>query len=118
MEHTMQPDRYPTTRTTLNKTKVEYVSYLKHQENILREKAKVWCLVNGVTNLTYFHKAIRDRWRRIRINKIFDEYQPWVQGNANVSEEGAKYFKGITSQVPYYKYFQALEGINILLEVI
>ena len=41
MEHTMQPDRYPTTRTTLNKTKVEYVSFLKLQENKLREKAKV-----------------------------------------------------------------------------
>ena len=41
MEHTMQPDRYPTTRTTLNKTKIEYVSLLKLQENILREKAKV-----------------------------------------------------------------------------
>ena len=41
MVHTMQPDRSQITRTTLNKTKVEYMSYLKHQENILREKAKV-----------------------------------------------------------------------------
>ena len=90
MEHTMQPDRYPTTRTTLNKTKIEYVSLLKLQENILREKAKVWCLVNGVINSTYFHKVIQDIWRRIRINKILEKYQPWVQGNANVSEVGVK----------------------------
>ena len=41
-----------------------------------------------------------------------------MQGNANVSEEGAKYLKGITSQVPDYKYFQALEGINIISQVI
>ena len=90
MEYTMQPDWSPTTRTTLNKTKVEYVSFLKLQENKLREKAKVWYLVNGVTNSTYFHMVIQDRWKRIRINKILDEYQPWVQGNAIVYEAGVK----------------------------
>ena len=115
MEHNMQPDRSPTTRTTLNKTKVEYVSYLKLHENILREKAKVWFLVNGITNSTYFHKVIQDRWRRIRINKILDEYQPWVQGNANVSEAWVKSFNETSGQLPDYKYFQALEGISIAI---
>ena len=48
----MQRDRSHTTRTTLKNTKVEFVSYLKIQKNILRKKAKVKWLVNGDTNST------------------------------------------------------------------
>ena len=51
-----------------------------------------------------------------------DEYQPWVQGNANVSKAGVKYLIINTSkhwrvsgQVPGYKYIQALEGIDITI---
>ena len=91
------------------------MSYLKIQENILRQKAKVRCLVNGDTNSTYFHMVIQYWWRRTRINKLLDEYQQWVQGNANVSEIVAKYFKGISCQVPNSNYFQAFEGINIII---
>ena len=38
-----------------------------------------------------------------------------MQANANVSEAVVKYFKGISCQVPNFKYFQALEGINITI---
>ena len=48
----MQRDRSHTTRTTLKNTKVEFVSYLKIQKNILRQKAKVKWLVNRETDPT------------------------------------------------------------------
>ena len=38
-----------------------------------------------------------------------------MQGNANVSEAAVKYFKEISCQVPTFKYFQAFEGINIII---
>ena len=60
LELTMQPDRSHTTRTTLKKTKIEFVSYLIIQKNILRQKAKVKWLVNGDTNSTLSHKFIQD----------------------------------------------------------
>ena len=38
-----------------------------------------------------------------------------MQGNANVSEAVVKYFKGMSCQVSNFKYFQAYEGINIII---
>ena len=38
-----------------------------------------------------------------------------MQGNANVSAAVVKYFKGISCQVPNFKYLQAFEGINIII---
>ena len=44
-----------------------------------------------------------------------DEYQQLVQGNSNISEAVVKYFKVISCQVPNSNYFQAFEGINIII---
>ena len=38
-----------------------------------------------------------------------------MQGNGNVSEAVVKYFKVISCQVPNSNYFQAFEGINIII---
>ncbi|KAG5596621.1 hypothetical protein H5410_037853 [Solanum commersonii] len=52
----------PSTRASLNKIKVEY-------------KSRVKWLVDRDSNTSYFHKTIKDKRRRIGINKIMDEDQ-------------------------------------------
>lgn len=115
LEIYMQDNNSPSTREKLYKTKADYTFYLKTQESILRQKARVKWLVDGDGNTSYFHKTIKDRKRRIGINKIMNEEQEWVEGNVKAAEAGVKYFKRIFGQTPNYNDFQDLEHINITI---
>lgn len=57
-------------RINLNKAKAECIHYLKLQENILRQKARVDWLTDGNSNTAYFHGVIKDKRRRLSIITI------------------------------------------------
>ncbi|WMV42054.1 hypothetical protein MTR67_035439 [Solanum verrucosum] len=115
LEQSLQEDNTPANRTNLNKAKAEYVHHLKIQEAILRQKARVRWLKDGDANSAYFHRVIKNRRRRLSINKIMDENQQWVEGNDKVAEAGVRYFKGIFSQTPEFNDYSNLEAINIMI---
>lgn len=54
-------------RLNLSKARAEYTRFLKLQDNILRQKARVKWLEEGDTNTAFFHGVIKDRRKRLSI---------------------------------------------------
>lgn len=103
------------TRTLLNKTKADDIQYLKVQDSILKQKARVKWLSEGDQNTTYFHSSLKDRRRRLHINKIQDKQLQWVEGNEDISKAAVRYFKGIFCQTHE---FQDMDELKSILPVV
>lgn len=58
------------TRQELNKAHAECISWLAMQESMLKQKAQQKWFEAGDYNSKYFHSMIRDRMRRMQLNKI------------------------------------------------
>lgn len=58
------------TRQELNKAHAGYVKLLSMQESILRQKAQLKWFEAGDYNNKYFHSVIKEKRRRMQLNKI------------------------------------------------
>ncbi|GJR98189.1 RNA-directed DNA polymerase, eukaryota, reverse transcriptase zinc-binding domain protein [Tanacetum coccineum] len=76
----------------------EYVEAMKDEEKLLYQKAKIKWLKVGDKNNAYFHRALKSRNHRNRINAIKD-----TQGNLFQGEEVAEQF------VNHFKIFLGVE---------
>ncbi|XP_070040163.1 uncharacterized protein LOC142177349 [Nicotiana tabacum] len=112
LEMILMNDNSGGNRTKLYKSKAEYIRYLKIQDFILRQKARVKWLSEGDSNTSYFHNVIKDKRRKLGINKIQNEYLQWVEGTKEVSEVASRYFQGIFSQKPEYNDYSKLNIID------
>ncbi|XP_070030068.1 uncharacterized protein [Nicotiana sylvestris] len=99
-------------RTNLNKTRAEYIRYLKIQDSILRQKARVKWLKDGDSNSAYFHNVVKDKRRRLNINKIQNEHYQWVEGTKDISEVAVRYFQGLFCQKDEQNDFSDLDFIE------
>ncbi|XP_060188384.1 uncharacterized protein LOC132617405 [Lycium barbarum] len=84
-----------TDRMRQNKTKVEYIKWLKMEDSILRQKARIKWAEKGDSNTKYFHSTIKARRKRAQIYKIKDRNDQWVEGNANISKAAIDHFSEI-----------------------
>ncbi|XP_059285096.1 uncharacterized protein LOC132038443 [Lycium ferocissimum] len=87
-------------RMLLNKTKAEYIKWLKMEDSILRQKARIKWAEEGDSNTKYFHSTIKARRRRAQIYKIKDRNDHWVEGNANISKVAIDHFSEIFTGNP------------------
>nr|XP_009768439.1 PREDICTED: uncharacterized protein LOC104219445 [Nicotiana sylvestris] len=81
------------TRTKLNKGQDEYIRWMGMPDDILRQKARVNWFEEGDANTKYFHSTIRDRRRRLQIQKIKDCRGRWIEGDSNIGKAGVLHFQ-------------------------
>ncbi|XP_060198361.1 uncharacterized protein LOC132627183 [Lycium barbarum] len=112
LEQKLLEDNNEGNMTNLSRTKVGYIQYLKNQESILKQKARVNWLKEGDPNSAYFHKVIKYRRRRLCINKIQDEHLQWVEGTPRVAEAAVRYFQGVFCQIPAPNDFSELKVVD------
>ncbi|KAH0698618.1 hypothetical protein KY284_012833 [Solanum tuberosum] len=80
LEDTCLTNNTPENRCELSKCKAEFIRYLKIQDSILSQKARVKRFNEGDANAAYFHAIIKDKRRRLTIRRIQDENNNWLEG--------------------------------------
>ncbi|XP_060184145.1 uncharacterized protein LOC132613875 isoform X1 [Lycium barbarum] len=78
----------PENRMNLSKAKAEFIRYLKIQE-------KVKWLEEGDNNSAFFHSVIKEKRKRLNIQKIKDLEGNWVEGTPLVAEAAVKFFSNL-----------------------
>lgn len=63
----------PENRINLSKAKAEFTRFLKIQEKVLSQKARIKWLEDGDTNSAFFHRVIKDKRKKLSIHKIKDQ---------------------------------------------
>nr|XP_016463494.1 PREDICTED: uncharacterized protein LOC107786519 [Nicotiana tabacum] len=74
LEFVLMNNNNESNRTKLYISKAEYIRYLKIQDSMLRLKSRVKWLSEGDSNTSYFHSVIKDKRRKLGINKIQNEH--------------------------------------------
>ncbi|XP_019241015.1 PREDICTED: uncharacterized protein LOC109221003 [Nicotiana attenuata] len=85
-------------RQELHKSQAEYIRWLKMQDSILKQKARVKWAEEGDTNSKYFHSVIRERRRKTQLHMIKNRDGDWVEGNRNIAQAAIEHFSEIFSQ--------------------
>nr|XP_016497289.1 PREDICTED: uncharacterized protein LOC107816119 [Nicotiana tabacum] len=78
-----------------NQYRVDYTRYLKLQDSILRQNARVKWIQEDDVNIAYFHAIIKGRRRRLSIKKIMDEQDQWIEGNDAIVKAAVRYYQKI-----------------------
>ncbi|XP_060202921.1 uncharacterized protein LOC132631356 [Lycium barbarum] len=104
-----------TDRTLLNKAKAEYIKWLKMEDSILRQKARIKWAEEGDSNTKYFHSTIKARRRRAQIYKIKDQNGQWVEGNLNISKAAIDHFSDLFSGKPRDRDLNFIRGCDNLI---
>ncbi|XP_060170376.1 uncharacterized protein LOC132601292 [Lycium barbarum] len=104
-----------TDRMLLNKTKAEYIKWLKMEDSILRQKARIKWVEEEDSNTKYFHSTIKARRRRAQIYKIKDQNGQWVEGNLNISKATIDHFSDLFSEKPSDMNLDFIRGCNNLI---
>lgn len=86
MEATYGADNNDVNRTNLHNLYAEQISWMKMQNNLLKQKARVKWEFEGDNNTKYFHSTIRQRRKRSYLHRIKNEEGNWVEGNKHISE--------------------------------
>ncbi|XP_016515140.2 uncharacterized protein LOC107831859 [Nicotiana tabacum] len=96
-------DPSPECRMHLSKARAEFTRFLKLQDSILRQKEKVKWLTEGDDNTTFFHVVIKDRKKKLNIQRIRDDNDNLMEG-----------MKGVVGTT--IRFFQQLFGAEITIE--
>nr|XP_033510969.1 uncharacterized protein LOC117275759 [Nicotiana tomentosiformis] len=98
MEATYGADNSDVNRTNLHNLYAEQISWIKMQNNLLKQKARVKWEFEGDNNTKYFHSTIRQRRKRSYLHRIKNKEGNWVQGNKHISEAAVQYFINLFTQ--------------------
>ncbi|KAH0684689.1 hypothetical protein KY289_022441 [Solanum tuberosum] len=82
-------------RMNLSKARAEFTRFLKIQDKVMCQKARVKWLEEGDTNSTFFHNVIKDKNKRLLIHKIKDQDGNWVEGTTQVATATVNYFSNL-----------------------
>ncbi|KAH0672952.1 hypothetical protein KY284_024039 [Solanum tuberosum] len=79
----------------LSKARAKFTRFLKIQDKVMFQKARVKWLEEGDTNSTFFHNVIKDKNKRLSIHKIKDQDGNWVEGTTQVATAAVNYFSNL-----------------------
>lgn len=99
----------------LSKAKAEFTRFLKLQDSVLRQKARVRWLSEGDENTAFFHGAICDRKKKLSIMKIKDFNGNQVEGTTEIADAGVRFFHDLFS---VDNTTEDLQALNIIKKVI
>ncbi|KAM3360473.1 putative protein isoform X2 [Capsicum galapagoense] len=92
-------------REELNKRQAEYIRLMNLQDNILKKKAQTRWFEEGDSNTKYFHSVIRERRRRLQLNRIKNHKNKWVQGSDKIAKAAIQHFKKLFNSPHYFNDF-------------
>ncbi|GJT76141.1 RNA-directed DNA polymerase, eukaryota, reverse transcriptase zinc-binding domain protein [Tanacetum coccineum] len=95
-------------REAESKVLAEYVDSMKDGEKLLFQKSKVKWLSLGDRNNAYFHKVLKSRGHKSRINQINDENGNCFYGK-EVAEQFVKHFQGFLGKVVQVKELDSID---------
>ncbi|XP_019251335.1 PREDICTED: uncharacterized protein LOC109230274 [Nicotiana attenuata] len=102
----------PDNRCELSRCKAEFTRYLKIQNSMLRQKARIKWLDEGDSNTAYFHGIIKDNRRKLAIRKIKDDQNQWLEGNDAVVEGAIRFYQQLFTQDNRYDDFSSLNCLE------
>ncbi|XP_015169175.1 uncharacterized protein [Solanum tuberosum] len=73
-------------REELSRLRAIFTKFLRLQNSILRQKARIKWLEEGDSNTAYFHNIIKDRRKKLTSRKIMDDHDNLLEGNDNIAE--------------------------------
>ncbi|KAK6784339.1 hypothetical protein RDI58_017794 [Solanum bulbocastanum] len=82
-------------RILLQKAEADYIKWLKLQDSILRQKARIKWAEKGKTNSKYFYSVIRGRKRHAQILRIKDFTKRWLDNTDQISQTSIDHFNNI-----------------------
>lgn len=78
----------------MNKGYAEYVKWLGLQESLLRQKTHMkW--FQGDHKTKYFHSVLKEKRRKLQINRIKNQHGRWIQGEEHISRTAIKYYENL-----------------------
>ncbi|KAH0769665.1 hypothetical protein KY290_013646 [Solanum tuberosum] len=80
-------------REELSRLRTIFTKFLRLQDSILRQKARIKWLEKGDSNTAYFHNIIKDRRKKPNNQKIMDDHDNWLEGNDNITEGAVRYYQ-------------------------
>lgn len=76
----------------LYNAKAEFTRFLKLQDSVLKKKSRVKWFEYSDANTTFFHGVIKNRRKRLMIQKIKDMKGNWVERINKIEEAALKIF--------------------------
>ncbi|XP_059281014.1 uncharacterized protein LOC132034649 [Lycium ferocissimum] len=92
--------RTENSREEVNRGHAEYISWLNKQDGILKQKSQVRWFEEGDSNTKYFHAVIRDRRRKIKLERIKNNRGRWVSGDEKMAKVAIKHFDNLFNLHP------------------
>ncbi|XP_059292005.1 uncharacterized protein LOC132045444 [Lycium ferocissimum] len=80
-------------REKLNKGYAEYIRWLNLQDNLLKQKTRLTWFKDGDKNTKYFHSVLRNKRRRLQIQRIKNHKGRWIQGEEKIAKAAIRHFK-------------------------
>ncbi|XP_060202878.1 uncharacterized protein LOC132631306 [Lycium barbarum] len=84
-------------RTKISCAKAEFNNFLKLQDSVLKQKARIKWLTERDANTAYFHGVIKYRRKKISILKIKNDEGTWVEGTNDVAGAAVQFFQKLFS---------------------
>ncbi|XP_049397141.1 uncharacterized protein LOC125861240 [Solanum stenotomum] len=102
----------PENRCELSKHKDIFTRYLKIQDSILSQKARVKWFNEGDANTAYFHATIKDKRRRLNIRKIQDDNDNWLEDTDAIANGAVNYYRNLFAQDSTNTDFSSLDCVD------
>ncbi|XP_075086526.1 uncharacterized protein LOC142169190 [Nicotiana tabacum] len=93
LEEEMISDPSPECRMNLSKAIAKFTIFLKLRDSILRQKVRVKWLTYGDDNTTFFHAVIKDRRKKLNIQRIRDDNDNLMEGTEEVAGAVVRFFQ-------------------------
>ncbi|XP_016573562.1 uncharacterized protein LOC107871219 isoform X2 [Capsicum annuum] len=93
-------NRTEESRQTLKKGHVEHVYWLSKQDSLLKQKARTRWFEEGDSNNKYFHFVIRERRRRLCIQRIKNKKGKWISGDEKIGKAVVKHYEHMFNLTP------------------
>nr|XP_016459576.1 PREDICTED: uncharacterized protein LOC107783119 [Nicotiana tabacum] len=82
-------------RSETNKAHAEYIRWLDMQESLNTQKANIKWFGDGDRNTSYFHSLLREKRRRLQLDRIKNHKGKWIQGDEKISKAAIRHFNAM-----------------------
>ncbi|XP_019244355.1 PREDICTED: uncharacterized protein LOC109224223 [Nicotiana attenuata] len=82
-------------REETNKAHAEYIRWLNMQDSLLIQKTNFKGFEEGDRNTRYFYSMIREKRRKLQLNRIKNHKGKWIQGDNKIAKVAIKHFNSI-----------------------
>ncbi|KAH0655479.1 hypothetical protein KY285_030361 [Solanum tuberosum] len=87
-----EEDLTPQNRSILQQCQAELKRYLHYEEEYWRQKAGIDWFVEGDRNTRYFHNLVKGRRNRLKIKRIKDKNDIWLDDENQMATEAVEWY--------------------------